>query len=74
MYASYFVPGGVGLDDVLHQRMTDDVNFRKMNEADAVNFSQNVFRFNQSGFFILRQVHLGNIARDDRFGAEAQSC
>src|SRR5579864_19515 len=54
----------VGLDDALHQVVTHHVAFVEMDDGNALDFPDDVERFDQAGTPFRRQIDLRNITSD----------
>src|SRR5262245_11392763 len=63
----------VSSDDLLHQRMSDDVALGEADEADPRDVAQHLLRLAQPGRLAGRQIHLRDVARDHRLRAVAQA-
>jgi hypothetical protein len=55
----------VGLDDLLHKTVANDVLLIEINEFDTRNFLKDVFDFDQTGDTFRWQIDLGDIPRYD---------
>ena len=55
----------VSRDDVLDERMADDIALGKFDDGDAFGIFQNAMCFEQAGMFVRRQINLRFIAGDD---------
>ena len=62
----------VGLDDVLHKLVPDDISFIEIDELDAVDVAKNLPYFDESGYTIRRKIDLRNVAGDHNFRVESQ--
>src|ERR1051325_9826215 len=62
----------VGFDNVLHQLVTNHVPLVEVDELDALDVSQNLPYPDQARNPFRRQIHLGNIARDNHFGMKPE--
>ena len=56
----------VGLDDVLYEPVPDHVRFRQVDEGDTPDVREHILHVHKSGNFVLGQIDLSYIARDDR--------
>ena len=69
-------PGGlalVGVDDLLHQRVADDVGAGEAREADPAHAVEDALRLDQAALLAAREVDLRDVAGDHRLGAEADA-
>src|SRR5687767_8302576 len=55
----------IGLDDLAHQPVPDDVHIRQVVERNSLDAGQDPLDLNQSRFLTRRQVDLGLVAGDD---------
>src|SRR5688500_10570334 len=60
----------VGRDDRLDERVPHDVALVEEHEPDPLDGGEDSLRFAQTRGLALREVHLGDVAGDDRLGAE----
>src|SRR5438105_2446666 len=60
----------VRVDDLLYERMADDVRARKVDEGEAAHARKYAFTFDQPAFLPAREIDLSDIAGDHRLGAE----
>src|SRR5689334_21900594 len=65
--------GFVGLDDLLHQRVPDDVLLVEVDECDAGNGADDFDGFDESGRAARRQVDLRDVAGDDGLRSKAEA-
>ncbi len=63
----------VGADDLLHQRMADDVGAREARERDAAHAGEDAVGFDEPALLAAREVDLRHVAGDDGLGAEADA-
>src|SRR5919205_301285 len=68
-----FVPDAVGVDDVPHQAVADDVGGVQYGEADVVDSGEDLLDDAQARARSERQVHLRDVAGDHHLGAEAEA-
>ena len=63
----------VGIDDVLHQRMADDVGAGEARERDAAHAFQHLLRVDQPALLPAVEIDLRDVAGDHGLGAEADA-
>src|SRR3954452_9963856 len=63
----------VGLDDALHEAVAHHVGAAEAHEVDALDPVEDVANDDKAGVVLLRQVDLGDVARDDHLRVEAQA-
>src|SRR5579884_2716875 len=54
----------VGIDDLLHERMADDVGAREAHERDAAHVAQHALGLDQAALLAAREVDLRDVAGD----------
>lgn len=57
----------VGLDDHLHEIVTDDIFVGEIYKFDSLNIGQNPFGFDESAAFSGRQIDLSYVTRNNCF-------
>src|SRR5947208_15082188 len=72
-FALALLVGIVRRDDLLHQRVADDVLLVEIEELDPLDPREHLLRLAQSRGPPLRQVDLGDVAVDHRLGVEADA-
>src|SRR5215831_8245579 len=62
----------VGLDDVVHKLVPNDIPFIEIDELDAVDVAKDLPYFDEPGHSIRWQIDLRNVASDHNFRVESQ--
>src|SRR5262245_10487423 len=65
--------GLVRLDDLLHERVPDDVALVEVDRPDALHVCHDLERLDEAGHPARRQVDLRDVAGDDGLRAEAET-
>src|SRR5580698_2295682 len=63
----------IGADNLLDEVVADDVFFAELGNANALDFTADFERFDETGLFALRQIDLGDIAGDNGLGVETEA-
>lgn len=57
-----------GLNNMSHQLVSDNILSVKLHHGNSLDFPQHLDSRHQAGITLVREIDLGNVARDDKFG------